>query len=107
MHRDHICVFEGAIHVSGMGGTMMYTRITTLIMLLLLAGTVPLAAGEKNPHPTKSSVGTEDEQAACAPDAKKFCVDKIPDTFAVLACLQAHRQRLSKACRHVLEENGQ
>jgi hypothetical protein len=51
--------------------------------------------------------GTPEEQAACSPDATKFCSDAIPDTFRVLACLQGHREKLKKACQKVLEDHGQ
>lgn len=51
--------------------------------------------------------GTQDEQAACKPDATKFCLDDMPDTFRVLACLQQNRQKLRKVCLQVLESHGQ
>jgi hypothetical protein len=87
----------------------MYARIGTALLVLLLTGTAALAAAkQKAPdQPPGLFQGTQDEQSACAPDANKFCSEQIPDTFAVLACLQAHRKRISKACRHVLESNGQ
>ena len=50
---------------------------------------------------------TPEEQAACSPDATKFCKDEIPDTFRVLACLQEHRDKLHKACQQILKNNGQ
>jgi hypothetical protein len=86
-------------------GANMYARMTAILLLLLVTNAVALGADGKNARSAKT--GTEHEQEACTPDAMKFCDDKIPDTFAVLACLQVHRQRLSKACRHVLEANGQ
>jgi hypothetical protein len=51
--------------------------------------------------------GTPEEQAACSPDATKFCSDAIPDTFRVLACLQDHREKLRKVCQKVLTDHGQ
>jgi hypothetical protein len=51
--------------------------------------------------------GTPEEQAACSPDATRFCSDAIPDTFRVLACLQDHREKLRKACQKVLTDHGQ
>jgi hypothetical protein len=50
---------------------------------------------------------TPQEQAACRPDVRRFCREFIPDTFRILACLQSHRVRISKACRGVLESHGQ
>ena len=51
--------------------------------------------------------GTPEEQAACRPDSTRFCRDAEPDTFRVLACLQHNRQKISVACRRVLESHGQ
>jgi len=86
----------------------MTSRIhSALAILLLLTGTA-LAADDKTPdQPGGLFTGTPEEQAACAPDASRFCSDAIPDTFRVLACLQEHRTKLRKACLHVLEAHGQ
>jgi hypothetical protein len=51
--------------------------------------------------------GTPQEQAACRPDATRFCREDIPDNFRVLACLKVHRDRISRGCRAVLESHGQ
>jgi hypothetical protein len=51
--------------------------------------------------------GTPQEQAACAGDAHRFCRDDIPDNFRVLACLKAEREKITRACRTVLESHGQ
>jgi hypothetical protein len=51
--------------------------------------------------------GTPQEQAACRPDVQRHCKEFIPDTFRILACLQANRTRISRACRAVLESHGQ
>lgn len=50
--------------------------------------------------------GTPEEQTACAPDAAKLCIEAIPDSLRVLACLQAHRKSLRRACLRVLESHG-
>ncbi len=67
------------------------------------------AADEARPLPPQGNLiqGTPEEQAACSPDATKFCKDEIPDTFRMLACLQAHREKLHKACQKVFKDNGQ
>jgi hypothetical protein len=52
-------------------------------------------------------VGTPEEQAACAPDAHRFCNEQIPDNLAVLQCLKTEREHISKACRVVLENHHQ
>ena len=86
----------------------MYARTGAALLFILMTGAAALAANERSPNSsTTQSQGTEDEQSACTPDAMKFCDEDIPNTFAVLACLQAHRKRLTKSSRHVLESNGQ
>lgn len=45
---------------------------------------------------------------ACARDVTRFCRAHMNDgDDVVLACLKAHRTRLSKACDRVLTEHGQ
>jgi hypothetical protein len=51
--------------------------------------------------------GTQQDQAACRPDARRYCRNVGGDQMRVLYCLQEHRARLSRACRSVLERNGQ
>jgi hypothetical protein len=52
--------------------------------------------------------GTTMEQDACRPDVRKFChelkTDAGPNAFQ--QCLLAHREKLTKACRNVLENHG-
>ena len=52
--------------------------------------------------------GTEQEEKACALDARRFC-RKLLDQgdFTILACLKENRPKLSTACRHVLVSHGQ
>lgn len=51
--------------------------------------------------------GTPQEQAACRPDVARMCRGVPPDQGAMLDCLIAHQDRLSKPCRAVLESHGQ
>ncbi len=53
--------------------------------------------------------GTPEEQAACRPDVRRFCYKLRPDegSNAFLQCLQAHRSRLTRQCRAVLERHAQ
>ncbi|MGA2054214.1 MAG: cysteine rich repeat-containing protein [Bradyrhizobium sp.] len=45
---------------------------------------------------------------ACARDVSRFCRAQMNDGDSViLACLQQHRARLSRACDKVLTDNGQ
>jgi hypothetical protein len=92
---------------------MMLARIgsAALLACLLTSGSAFAASERQQPAPGASSgglfQGTAEEQRACNPDATRYCVDDIPDTFKVLACLQQHRAKLTKACRGVLEAHGQ
>jgi hypothetical protein len=73
---------------------------TLLILSVTLSG---LAFG-----PTASRAqGTAQEEGACRPDVMRLCRAVAPDTGRVLACLQANRARLSRACRTVLQIHGQ
>lgn len=85
-------------------------NVRILALLLVSLGVQPvLAADEAREPPPPGSLlqGTPEEQAACAPDAKKFCKEDLSDTFKVLACLQDNRTKLRKVCQKVLEDNGQ
>ena len=46
------------------------------------------------------------EDRACHFDARRFCKDDIPDQFKVGSCLQAHKDRLTHACKTVLDGHG-
>lgn len=59
------------------------------------------------PSTAALSSGTPEEQAACRPDVMRFCKQAGTDEMVVLFCLKDHREKLSKACRKVLEDNGQ
>ncbi len=85
-------------------------RKAVLILVISLAGGAfeSFAQGPLPPPPFLPNFqGTPREQAACRPDVVKMCKDFIPDTFRILACLQAHRGRLSSPCYDVLRSNGQ
>jgi hypothetical protein len=52
--------------------------------------------------------GTEQEQKACARDVAKYCRPLMDQgDFAILACLQQNRPKLSAACNQVLVSHGQ
>jgi hypothetical protein len=52
--------------------------------------------------------GTPQEQAACSRDVQRYCRPVIDQgDFTILACLQQHRAKLTKACDQVLKNNGQ
>jgi hypothetical protein len=87
-------------------------RIFLALALLLTSGIAwsqqrPRQADPQSEPMTGPFQGTPEEQAACRRDSTTLCREAIPDTFRVLACLQQNRQRISKACREVLESHGQ
>jgi hypothetical protein len=52
--------------------------------------------------------GTPEEQRACASNVQRFCRPVIDQgDFAVLACLQQHREKLTGSCKKVLTDHGQ
>lgn len=80
-----------------------------VMSLLVLSGTALAQKDERIQPGTPGSLfnGTVEEQAACRPDATKFCLDEMPDNFRVLACLRQNRTKLRKVCLQVLEAHGQ
>ncbi len=81
----------------------------TLIAIPMVSAQVP-----KQPPPVANPMGQGDarERAACHPDVVRYCKrlikdDANADVFGILNCLQANRQRISKACNQVLVSHGQ
>ena len=71
-----------------------------LFALALLSLSIPTGAVARS--------GTPKEQAACTRDVQRFCRPVIDQgDFTILACLQQHRAKLTKACDRVLKNNGQ
>ena len=89
----------------------MKNEIFALTLLILTSSSTTFAAEpspKEAPNPQGSLFsGTPEKQAACSPDATRFCSDAIPDTFRVLACLQEHREKLRKVCQKVLTDHGE
>jgi hypothetical protein len=81
----------------------MVRFIVAFVMLAVLPARL-LAA---EPAAPSLFQGTPAEQKACSRDATRLCSEQVPDTFAVLACLQKNRQKLHKSCLAVLEAHGQ
>ena len=80
------------------------------VALLLACSAVPALAQSGSSFVLPGGTildGTPQEQAACAGDAHRYCRDFIPDNFRVLACLKQEREKITKACRTVLESHGQ
>lgn len=82
---------------------------TLLVVTLVAAGMIPASAQLPLPLPLPlpQMQGTPEDRAACEPDVHRYCREAIPDTFRILGCLQAHRERLSDACRGVLKRYNQ
>ena len=75
----------------------------SFLALFLLSSSVATGAIAQ---PQRS--GTAAEQAACTRDVQRHCRPVIDQgDFTVLACLQQHRPKLTKACDQVLKDHGQ
>jgi hypothetical protein len=79
----------------------------SLLSLAALAAALTFAQAASPERSYAQYQGTAQEQAACRPDARRYCRNAGSDQFRVLACLQDHRARLSRACRALLQRNGQ
>ena len=53
--------------------------------------------------PTAASAESQDEQNACMGDAFSVCGHAIPDRDRVAACLAQNMNRISVACRTVMQ----
>ena len=77
----------------------------SFLALILVSLSVATTANAQ-PQPQRS--GTPAEQAACSRDVQRHCRPVIDQgDFTILACLQQHRPKLSKACDQVLKDHGQ
>ena len=78
----------------------MHKFFPALILLSLSVPTGAIAQQQRS--------GTPEEQAACSRDVQRYCRPVIDQgDFTILACLQQHRPKLSKACDQVLKNHGQ
>jgi hypothetical protein len=59
----------------------------------------PLPAAAQQPQ----GQWTQEQRAACEPDAMRLCNQYVPDVQRVTACMQHYRRYLSAACRKVFE----
>jgi len=51
--------------------------------------------------------GTLEERDSCRRDTVRLCKGVVPEDGPMLNCLKTNRDRLSAACRTVLETHGQ
>jgi len=54
-------------------------------------------------NPSFAHSGTADEQAACTGDVLSLCFFEIPNEDRIVACLNRKKDRLSEACRNVID----
>ena len=86
--------------------------LMSFALLLSFGSTVAMAQVRGQPYggqvQGQPHRGTEAEHRACARDVSRFCRPVIDQgDFAVLACLQQNRRKISKACNQVLVNHGQ
>lgn len=70
---------------------------------VLAAAAVIIAGFVATSSPSYAHSGTADEQAACTPDVLSLCFFEIPNEDRIVACLNRKRNRLSEACRNVID----
>jgi hypothetical protein len=73
-------------------------RSVSLILAVFLTSSAALA----QTYPQENSP----EDRACRGDARRFCKDDIPDQFKVGSCLQMNKEKLTHACKAMLESQG-
>jgi hypothetical protein len=76
-------------------GKMIMVRTLCLVFVLIGSGA---AWAQSPPHSAA-------EERACRGDAQRLCKDVLNDQFQVASCLQEHRDRVSRACRAVMESH--
>jgi hypothetical protein len=86
---------------------MNFKSATVPITLLALTVVTTFAQAAPQAPADAQYQGTPQDQAACRPDSRRYCRNVGGDQMRVLYCLQDHRAQLSRACRAVLERNGQ
>jgi hypothetical protein len=75
-----------------------------LLALSLLSMSIPMPSDAF----AQQRSGTPDEQKACARDVQRYCRPVIDQgDFTILACLQQHRPKITRACDQVLKNHGQ
>src|SRR5262245_45018490 len=102
--RRRNVLYRRRVGVVGAYATERMTMLkTSLVMALLIAttSTSVLAQG-------RGRQASDDEQKACSRDVSRLCRKVMNDgDMVVLNCLRENRAKLGRACKKVLEENGQ
>jgi hypothetical protein len=73
-------------------------RSVSLVLAVFLTSSAALA----QTYPQENTP----EDRACRGDARRFCKDDIPDQFKVGSCLQMNKEKLTRACKTMLESQG-
>ena len=75
----------------------MFRKVVVALPLLLICYSAPGRADQ----------GTPAERESCRRDTVRLCKGVPPEDGPMLNCLKTYRQKLSAACRTVLESHGQ
>ena len=98
-HIDIMFLSDFTSPRSGVKAVIKMFRISFLFLSALMVAASMFAV---------SPVSAQQGHDACARDVSRFCRARMNDgDSVVLACLQQHRARISRACDKVLTENGQ
>jgi hypothetical protein len=84
---------------------MTLGKIVFVVTVLVVWATASVAQRPLIPGPFDTR-GTPEDQAACRPDARKYCREHVGNDMAVLACFQQNRAKLSAPCAAVLRKYG-
>jgi hypothetical protein len=84
---------------------MTVGKIVLVATVLMVSASPSVAQRPLIPTPFDTR-GTPEDQAACRPDARKYCREHVGNDMAVLACFQQNRSKLSDACAAVLRKYG-
>jgi Cysteine rich repeat len=71
---------------------------SVVVSLVLLAAGSPPASAQSGPTPQ--------ERMACRSDAQTFCAEHIGKPPQMNACLRENKEKLSAACRQVVDSHG-
>src|SRR5262249_34237926 len=79
------------------------TMVRQLLVSTLLLIVLPAGASAQQGH-----MGTPEQQRACRSDAQRHCRGmQNQGDYAIADCLRTNMQRLSSACRRVIQGGGQ
>lgn len=74
------------------------TGVAALLGLTLAFASLP-AAAQQQPQ----GQWTQEQRAACEPDAMRLCNQYVPDVQRISACMSHYHRYLSAACRRVFD----